>query len=279
MVEAFDRLRRKTLKVSETFQVSSMRKDGHQAIGMFRFRPGLARHAQQRGDLIAAQPIEQVRLPAQARRGDADGGERVADVVLAVAIRALAVFPRLAPVDRGQADEDRVRRQTGGQRLPHVEGEGRAHLQRMLARRVVRDHRRLGQPRHRPADQIPLGGVQVAAGWVDAQRPPLASVLFPGGKRQAVKEESRDAGEIRRRGRDEAELEAGGVGRLVAGPDVRQLDQRRAAVAPERIGLRRPIETTGTISEPAEMVLGRLMIREDRVLVLNWQCGHLILGV
>ena len=66
-----------------------------------------------------------------------------------------------------------------------------------------------------------------------------------------------------------ADLEAGGVGRLIAGlgQDVRQLDQgraqRRTAVAPERIGLRCPIELAGAIGKPVEMVLGRLMIGED----------------
>src|SRR3970040_1135017 len=41
--------------------------------------------------------------PAERRRRDAHRADRVADVVLAVAERALAVFPGLAPVDRREA--------------------------------------------------------------------------------------------------------------------------------------------------------------------------------
>ena len=133
-----------------------------------------------------AQVVEQPRLPTQPGRGDAQRTQRVADIVLAVAERAVAVLPRLAPEDRGQADENRLFRQAVApvqhnplaQRAPDVRGQPRPHLQAVLGRGVVRDDRRVAQPGESAADQVALGRVQVAAGRVDAQRPALVTVPF-----------------------------------------------------------------------------------------------------
>ena len=81
------------------------------AAGLFAFRVDevlVAIEADQRGD-VAMRPGGQQPRRQPERGRDADGGERVAEVVLAVAERALAVLPRLAPVDRRQRRRADVR--------------------------------------------------------------------------------------------------------------------------------------------------------------------------
>ena len=181
-------------------------------------RPRGIGHAKQRLQLVGAQVVEQPRLPAQTGRGDAQRTQRVADVVLAVAERAVAVLPGLAPEDRGQPDENGFFRQAVApvqhnplaQRLPNVWGEPRPHLQAVLSRGIMCDDRRVAQPGERAADQITLGWVQVAAGGIDAQRPAVATGHLPGRERQGVEEELRDACDIQggdgRQARNEASL-------------------------------------------------------------------------
>ena len=67
-----------------------------------------------------------------------------------------------------------------------------AYLEAMLSRRIVGRHGACGQALHRPADQIPFGGVQVSAGWIDPQRPAHVAGPLPGRQRQRVEEELRD---------------------------------------------------------------------------------------
>ena len=84
-------------------------------------------------------------------------------VVLAVAKRALAVLPRLAPDDRRQRRPGNPWRR-GGERLGRRPRIQHASLfERMLARRVVADAT--------VADDPGLGRMQVAARRIDAQRP------------------------------------------------------------------------------------------------------------
>jgi|GEM_PF-6664367 len=154
--------------------------DEHETIGVFRLGAVLASQAEQIGGLLGAQAVEQARLPTQPGRRDADGGQRMAHIVLTIAIGPLPILPRLAPVNRGEADQKRIWRQARSQRLPQCARHIGAHLQAMFFRRVVRHDRRVAQAGHSPADQIALGGMQVAAGWIDAQRPTAAAILLPG---------------------------------------------------------------------------------------------------
>ncbi len=106
----------------------------------------------------------------------------MSDVVLAVPEGALTVLPRLAPVNRCERDEKTFL--TIEERLPLVEGHGRALLNGMFARRVVQD-----AP---VVDDVGLGGVKVAAGRIDAQRPARLSIGLPGGQPHRVAKEPGD---------------------------------------------------------------------------------------
>ncbi|MNN43188.1 hypothetical protein D3C81_1574120 [compost metagenome] len=115
----------------------------------------------------------------------------MAEVVMAVAIGALAVLPRLAPGNAGQRQQQAAGRQRIGQRARQFG----AHFQRMCVRRVVRQH---GGLVHSPGgqQQVGFGRMQVAAGRIDPQRPAVAVSLLPGRQRQAVVEQLREGGQI-----------------------------------------------------------------------------------
>ena len=78
----------------------------------------LGMDAEQHGELLVGDRFQQPRFPAQRRRRDRYGCDRVTGVMLAVAKRPLAVLPRLPPVDRAEADEDRAGRQALSQSFP-----------------------------------------------------------------------------------------------------------------------------------------------------------------
>jgi hypothetical protein len=180
--------------------------------------------------------------------------------VLAVAEGALAVLPGLPPVDRGQAHQDGARGQFGRQGLPQLAGAFGADLQGVLAGGIVGHYGRLCQSLHGAADQVALGGVQVAAGGVDAQGPARISGLLPGREGQAVEEELGYAVAIQRHGREIA----GGKGLVIEGPvggrDLFQLDEPGTPVAAKGVGLGRPIQVAGSPGKPARVVFRRLVI-------------------
>ncbi len=101
--------------------------------------------------------VQHPRRPAERRRRDAQRADGVAGVVLAVAEGALAVLPGLAPVDRRQAHQKRLRRQTAAAiaRSSASRAVG-APLERVLARRVMEEARRLARaPRSRRSARSP----------------------------------------------------------------------------------------------------------------------------
>ena len=67
-------------------------------------------------DRLVRQAVQQRRAPAQGRGSDPQCADRVSHVMLAIAKRALAVLPRLTPMDRRKADEQRVRWELAHQR-------------------------------------------------------------------------------------------------------------------------------------------------------------------
>ena len=99
--------------------------------------------------------------------------DRVTDIVLAVAERALAVLPGLAPVDRRQARRGTIHRSaapglaSGRTSIRHLQRAPRAHV------RAARSDAR-GRP-----DDVGLGGMEIAARRIDAQRPARRSELLP----------------------------------------------------------------------------------------------------
>ena len=70
---------------------------------------GAAVEAEQRVDRFVRHVVEHQRRPAERGRRDAHRADGVAGVVLAVAEGALAVLPGLAPVDRRETHQERLR--------------------------------------------------------------------------------------------------------------------------------------------------------------------------
>jgi len=106
-------------------------------------------------------------------------------------------------------------------------------------RRVVIDRGRLAETGLRADDQIRFGRMEVAAGRIDAEGPSRAAELFPGRQAQRIPQE---------------------IGEQMAGAGSGQRTLRRAAVRPEGIRLRRPVQITDGPGEAIEMVLGAVVI-------------------
>jgi hypothetical protein len=81
--------------------------------------------------------------------------------------------------------------------------------------------------------------MEVAAGRIDAQGPSGAAELFPGRQAQRIPQE---------------------IGERMACAGSGQRTLRRAAVRPEGIRLRRPVQITERPGEAVEMVLGAVVI-------------------
>jgi hypothetical protein len=120
----------------------------------------------------------------------------MAAVVLAVAKRPHAVFPRLAPGDACEPDQD------PGQLDRPIPLS--ATLEHVIATHVVMDAR--GDTRHACRDQIAFGGMQIAARGIAAQRPCGLAMGFPGRQSEGYLEQGRDGVEVERtrRGNDTA---------------------------------------------------------------------------
>src|SRR5213594_2671853 len=112
----------------------------------------------------------------------------MSEIVLAVPERALAVFPRLAPMD-GRQHDDECRSDAG--EIPGVAIECRAAFNHVPVGCVVPDPGRLAEGfvwRH----DVRLGGMQVAARRVDTQRPAGALEYFPRRESQRVPQKMTD---------------------------------------------------------------------------------------
>ena len=156
------------------------RDDREHAARIVPFGVGIVRvaiEADQRRDLV----VRPVRQHHGAAAGDCrrhrQRGHGVAEVVLAVAERALAVLPRLAPVDRGQHHEPGVRFGNSAAPLPRIDAA--ALVERVSIGGVV-IHARRWNSRDRTADHVGFGRMQVAARRVHAQRPARSAKRLPG---------------------------------------------------------------------------------------------------
>ena len=135
------------------------------------------------------QPGTIAQVPAHQRRRHPHGRHGVPDVVLAVAERALAVLPGLAPVNRRQRREEAALRQPVQPPPARLPRRARIVL-RARARPARSDTRRAAAPATPgPTDDVALGGMQIAARRIDAKRPARRARLLPGRQAEAVAEE------------------------------------------------------------------------------------------
>ena len=215
---------------------------------------GVAIESEQAGELRRA-ASHRLQRPAQHGSGIAQRADGVANIKLAVAKGAFAVFPGFAPLNAGEGDED-ARRRRGDSLL--LRCEGRAQLQHMLAHRVVMDS--IGDAVDTLTDQPGFSRMQVAAGGIHAHGPAIRPVLFPGRQREAEFKQQTDGVAVQRARRDAAGLEqVGPGGRKLVGRQ-RQRGQRSAGVAAKRVGLGVPVQRIGAGRVAAQTVLGALVI-------------------
>ena len=140
------------------------------------------------------------RAPAGQRGCDADSGDRVAEVVLAIAECPLAVLPRFAPVDGRQRDEQDVT-SARVRRHPRVRVERASLLEHVPVRSVVIDGGRIGKAAYGSADHIRFGRMKVAARRIGAQGPARFAVPLPRRETQRVPQHIANGRRAQRLGR------------------------------------------------------------------------------
>src|SRR5256885_9947917 len=112
-------------------------------------------------------------------------------IVLAVPERALAVFPRLTPLDEGERAEPP--RAIGVRRAePRRWIERASQLERVTVCGVVIDRRVGASASAGTGDDIRFGRMEVAARRIDAQRPTRLAKLFPGGQAEGMTQNGAD---------------------------------------------------------------------------------------
>ena len=234
------------------------RRHHRHALGLLGFRACEVLDAiqpEERGHLRMGPPGQERKPPAAQRRREPQGRDGVTGVVLAVAERPLAIFPRFAPVDRRQAHQKAVSITPIGR--PGVRIQRAPLLQPMLARCVM-SHMAV-------ANEVRLRWMEIAARGIDAQRPSSPSRLLPCRQPHGAAKQFGDGGIRHHLSRCAAIEER--VVRNVAGDGLaRERDEIRAVKAAEGVGLRRPVEPAGRPGESVEVVLGGLVVREGRYL-------------
>ena len=208
----------------------------------------------------------------------------MAQVVLAVAECPLAVFPRLAPMDRRQRDQQSVL--SSAERLaPHALVEDAAQFDRVTIRRVVVHGRLINEAGQRSADHVRLGWMKVSAGRVHPEGPPRGVEALPCRQPQRMPEHVAERRGAQRCGRQLALarlIERRTTGCVPICCDARrrvQREDRRSGKPTEGARLRRPVEVSERSSERVEMMLRAVVIavhrRERRLsrLALMQLCG------
>ncbi|MCY1392407.1 hypothetical protein D9M71_72780 [compost metagenome] len=204
-------------------------------------------------------PAHHPHLPAEGAGGDGQRHQGVAQVVLAIAIGALAVLPGFAPGDAGKPQQASPCRQRRGQPFGQGGWQLAADFQPVDVRGVV-DQQGALLHRARRQQQVGLGGMQIAGGRIDPQCPAAGPRLLPGGDGQAVVEQLRQARAIQWRRRAERGGEHRVVGRRFFQRAMPQLQHARAAVAAEGRRLGRPVELAGPRREAVRAVLAEFVI-------------------
>ena len=172
-------------------------------------------------------------------------------IMLAIAEGPLPIFPGLTPVNCRQGNQKP--RPPAAEPGPALRPQVTPLFQGVLTRRIV--------PHAAVPNHVRLGGVQVAAGWIDAQRPAGVAVLLPGGEPERAAEKLRNAGVgnvVGGRGC----VEQSGIRNVGRERRSRQFEEWRAAKTPEGIWLRRPVEMAGRPGEAVEGMLGELVVLE-----------------
>jgi hypothetical protein len=245
---------------------------GHQQqerLGQLGLGAGAWAQAEQRGQGRVVGRRQLDRAPALQRGREGDRGDRMAEVVLAVAKRSLAVLPRLAPGDRAEAEQQARRRQAAAQRGPGVGIDGGAALERVQQRTVVIEAWPRGQAVDRRREQVGLGRVQVAARWIDAQRPARCALLLPRRQREAVKQQGVDPRHAERRGRDGARTKQVAPARPARQAAARQGQRLGAGIHTKRIGLAVPVEISERGRVPTRPMLAALVVRQHQFVVVG----------
>ena len=149
-------------------------RDCHEAAGLFRL--GLDEvlvplDARECGNGAMRPRRQESRSPPQYCRRRRHRRNGMTEIVLAIPECTLAVLPGLTPVNGRQGHEENVGF-SGIDGGPRLSIEGAPLLQCMAVGGVVINGRCHGQTGARTADDVCLGRMQIATGWIDPKGPP-----------------------------------------------------------------------------------------------------------
>ena len=222
----------------------------------------LAPASQEELQLLIGHRAQDLEPPTHERGRKPQRGDRVAGVVLAVAVGPLPVFPSLAPGDRRQRGQEGPLRQALGQGRARLGGIGRAALQGVPARVVVVEPGPDARAARRQ-DEVGFGRMQVPAGGVHAQGPAAAAQLLPRGEGHGEVEELGERSRVHGARRYAPGQVEHGEGRGGISFGDRKLEGLRALEYSERVGLIVPVQMPEGLGEAVVAVLGPLVVVED----------------
>ena len=225
--------------------------------------------AEDRGQVGVGTGVVQDRRPAHGGGRVANRRHGVPGVVLAVAEGPFAVFPGLAPVDRGQADEERALGQRSESRSAARAPPGAAAFEQVVAADVVVDarlHSGCAGGGHTPRWDGDCCWRGCAAA---AQRAP---VLLPGGQPQGHSKSTATVSSSSGRPRPHR----GRRGRRRGWPARRAAAarRRRAREGAERVGLGRPVQEPGPARVAVQVMLGPFVVRQGQPGPVSSWVGH-----
>ena len=211
------------------------------------------REAKQRGYFVVGRFAQDMRAPAERRRGLSGRADRMAGVELTIAKGALAIFPGLAPRDGAE------REQKAAWRKQISLFETGAGLQRVIERRVMIERRHLSAHIARSQNHPGFRRMQIAARRIVAQRPGRSLDALPGAEAEGEfeKQSQSIAIELRREGRWTWKRRR--VGAIMK----RKHDPRTSREGAIGRGLRCPVEEGRTERIAVGRVFGALVIASD----------------
>ena len=119
-------------------------------------------------------------------------------------------------------------------------------------------------------NHVAFRGVQVSAGWIDAQRPMRLSVTLPRRNGQRVSQQAGEGIDRDKLGNNGLRIENLTVRWQILHGQQRQSEERRIFKTTKRIGLRIPVQITERARESMIVMLRSFVVNHDRIHCRQW---------
>jgi hypothetical protein len=237
------------------------RREEHQAVRMLSFWSTLTGDTEEKPDLVVGDGFEKLCFPPQDRRCVAYGCDGMTHIVLAVPKGTLAIFPRFAPVDRRQPDEERLSREPAHQSAPEVSTDGSTPLEGMEQGVVVIEAWPLNVGVFSD-EEVRLSRMKISTRGIAPERPAVVPDCLPGRQRQGIEEKLRHEGRVHGMGLAESGRRDIIEGGFVLRRDFVEEHERCPFIPSEGIRLRLPVHISERSRKTTELMFGPFVIVE-----------------